>query len=129
MEAALQVKAAQWDGQEVNYQQCIREKMDDIDVDADSVDAEILDSLRISNENFRHALQVCNPSSLRENFVEVPTVSWADVGGLEDVKAELAETIQYPVEHADKYKKFGMAASKGVLFYGPPGIILGLIFI
>jgi ATP-dependent 26S proteasome regulatory subunit len=44
-----------------------------------------------------------------------------DVGGLEDVKRELHETVQYPVEHAEKYVKFGMSPSKGVLFYGPPG--------
>lgn len=53
--------------------------------------------------------------------VEVPDVHWEDVGGLEDVKRELHETVQYPVEHADKYIKFGMNPSKGVLFYGPPG--------
>jgi transitional endoplasmic reticulum ATPase len=51
----------------------------------------------------------------------VPDVHWEDVGGLEDVKRELHETVQYPVEHADKYIKFGMNPSKGVLFYGPPG--------
>ena len=45
---------------------------------------------------------------------EVPTVSWADVGGLDDVKRELHETVQYPVEHADKFRKFGMPPSKGV---------------
>jgi transitional endoplasmic reticulum ATPase len=55
------------------------------------------------------------------NQVEVPDVHWEDVGGLEDVKRELHETVQYPVEHADKYIKFGMHPSKGVLFYGPPG--------
>ena len=53
--------------------------------------------------------------------VEVPDVTWDDVGGLEDVKRELAETIQYPVEYASKFEKFGMPPSKGVLFYGPPG--------
>jgi len=53
--------------------------------------------------------------------VEVPDVHWEDVGGLEDVKRELHETVQYPVEHADQYIKFGMSPSKGVLFYGPPG--------
>jgi transitional endoplasmic reticulum ATPase len=53
--------------------------------------------------------------------VEVPDVHWEDVGGLEEVKRELHETVQYPVEHAEKYIKFGMHPSKGVLFYGPPG--------
>lgn len=51
----------------------------------------------------------------------MPDCGWEDVGGLEDVKRELHETVQYPVEHADKYAKFGMKPSKGVLFFGPPG--------
>lgn len=101
--------------------QSIREKMHLIDVDADKIDAEVLDSIEITSEHFRHALSVTNPSALRENVVEVPNVSWEDVGGLEDVKKELYETIQYPVQHSDKFEKFGMQPSKGVLFYGPPG--------
>ena len=52
---------------------------------------------------------------------QVPNVSWEDIGGLENVKRELQEVVQYPVEHPEKFEKFGMAPSKGVLFYGPPG--------
>jgi transitional endoplasmic reticulum ATPase len=92
-----------------------------IDVDADTIPAEVLDSIEITNEDYRHALSVTNPSALRENVVEVPNTTWEDIGGLEDVKRELYETVQYPVEHADKFEKFGMQPSKGVLFYGPPG--------
>merc|ERR1711861_5536 len=62
-----------------------------------------------------------NPSSLRETVVEVPTTTWDDIGGLVDVKNELRELVQYPVEHPEKYEKFGMSPSRGVLFYGPPG--------
>jgi hypothetical protein len=51
----------------------------------------------------------------------VPNVTWEDIGGLETVKRELQETVQYPVEHPEKFEKYGMAPSKGVLFYGPPG--------
>ena len=65
--------------------------------------------------------QVSNPSALRETVVEVPNVTWDDIGGLEDVKRELQETVQYPVEFPEKFEKFGMAPSRGVLFYGPPG--------
>ncbi|KAJ7896547.1 P-loop containing nucleoside triphosphate hydrolase protein [Mycena leptocephala] len=81
--------------------QQIREKMDLIDLDEDTIDAEVLDSLG--------------------TVVEVPTVKWDDVGGLEKVKQELQETVQYPVEHPEKFLKYGMSPSKGVLFYGPPG--------
>ena len=70
----------------------------------------------------KHISHCCsNPSALRETVVEVPNVNWDDIGGLEGVKRELQEVVQYPVEHPEKFEKFGMAPSKGVLFYGPPG--------
>ena len=101
--------------------QCIREKMDVIDLDDDEIDAEVLDSMAVTQENFRTALGTSNPSALRETVVEVPNVSWDDIGGLENVKRELQEVVQYPVEFPEKFEKFGMSPSKGVLFYGPPG--------
>lgn len=99
----------------------VRRKLHLIDVYSDAVPPEVLNTIEITREDFRHAISVTNPSTLRESIVEVPSVSWADVGGLEGVKTELQETVQYPLEHADKFEKFGMQASKGVLFYGPPG--------
>lgn len=101
--------------------QQIREKMDLIDLEEDNIDAEVLGSLAVSQENFRWALKQSNPSALRETVVEVPNVSWTDIGGLENVKRELQELVQYPVEHPEKFLKFGMTPSRGVLFYGPPG--------
>ncbi|XVE79803.1 hypothetical protein DITRI_Ditri14bG0085400 [Diplodiscus trichospermus] len=101
--------------------QCIREKMDVIDLEDDSIDAEILNSMAVTNEHFQTALGTSNPSAPRETVVEVPNVSWEDIGGLENVKRELQETVQYPVEHPEKFEKFGMSPSKGVLFYDPPG--------
>jgi len=101
--------------------ECIRGKMGLIDFDRDQVDKKILDTIVVEGKHFDHAVGIVAPSSLRENQVEVPDVKWEDVGGLEDVKRELHETVQYPVEHAEKYIKFGMSPSKGVLFYGPPG--------
>lgn len=101
--------------------QCIREKMDLIDMDADTIDAAILESMAVTQEHFKHALGQTNPSSLRETVVEVPNVKWEDIGGLEEVKKNLQEMILYPIEHPDKFLKFGMTPSKGVLFYGPPG--------
>lgn len=129
--------------------QQIREKMDLIDLEDDQIDAEVLDALAVSQEDFRvslvssqfnrwlvytmylavlsvidsqWALSKSNPSALRETSVEVPNVTWSDVGGLESVKKELQELVQYPVEHPDQFLKFGMTPSKGVLFYGPPGL-------
>jgi transitional endoplasmic reticulum ATPase len=101
--------------------QQIREKMDLIDLEDDQIDAEVLNSLAVTMDNFRYAMGKSSPSALRETVVEVPNVSWEDVGGLENVKRELQELVQYPVEYPDKFLKFGMQPSKGVLFYGPPG--------
>ena len=101
--------------------QCIREKMGVIDLDDDEIDAEVLDSMAVSQEHFRQALNVSNPSALRETAVEVPNVTWEDIGGLEGVKRDLQEVVQYPVEFPEKFEKFGMQPSRGVLFYGPPG--------
>ncbi|KAK3805434.1 MAG: VCP protein [Linnemannia elongata] len=101
--------------------QQIREKMELFDLDDETIDAEVLNSLAVTMENFRYALGISNPSALRETVVEVPTTTWNDVGGLEKVKQELQETVQYPVEHPEKFLKFGMSPSRGVLFYGPPG--------
>merc|ERR1711887_3205 len=72
-------------------------------------------------DNFRFAMGATNPSALRETIVEVPNITWDDIGGLESVKRELQELVQYPVEHPEKFEKFGMSPSKGILFYGPPG--------
>lgn len=92
-----------------------------IDIDGDFIDAKILESMAVTQDHFKHALSNTNPSSLRETVVEVPDVKWEDIGGLEEVKKNLQEMILYPIEHPDKFHKFGMEPSKGVLFYGPPG--------
>jgi len=101
--------------------QCIREKMDIIDIEDEKIDAEVLDKMAVTQDHFKYALGNVNPSSLRETVVEVPNVTWADIGGLEGVKQQLQEMILFPIEHPDKFLKFGMKPSKGVLFYGPPG--------
>jgi len=100
---------------------CIREKMDLIDIEDDKIPVEVLDAMSVTMDHFRAALDQSNPSALRETVVEVPDVTWDDIGGLEKVKQELIEMVQYPVEHKDKYLKFGLKPSTGVLFYGPPG--------
>uniref|UniRef100_A0A9J8C8T2 Transitional endoplasmic reticulum ATPase n=1 Tax=Cyprinus carpio carpio TaxID=630221 RepID=A0A9J8C8T2_CYPCA len=101
--------------------QAIRKKMILIDLEDDSIDADLLNSLAVTMDDFKWALSQSNPSALRETLVEVPQVNWEDIGGLDEVKRELQELVQYPVEYPDKFLKFGMTPSRGVLFYGPPG--------
>ena len=101
--------------------QCIRENMDVIDWEDDSFDVEILNSLTVTNEHFQTAFRPSNPSALRETVVEVPNISWEDIGGLTNVKRELHKTGQYPMEHPEKFEKFSMSHLKRILFYGPLG--------
>lgn len=102
--------------------ECIRSNIVNFDVDSDEpISDEVLNQMVVTNDHFMHALSVCDPSTLRENKVEVPDVKWEDIGGLEDTKRDLQEMVRYPIEHRGLFEKFGMEASRGVLFYGPPG--------
>ena len=102
--------------------QQIREKANLIDLGEDIIDANAIDSLSVTMENFRFALGRSKPSALREvGDVELPIVRWDDIGGLENVKRELTEFIQYPLEHSERFLKFGMSPPRGVLLYGLPG--------
>ena len=102
--------------------QCIRSNLGNMDVDSeDPIPDEVLDMLEVTTEHMNHALSVCDPSTLRDNKIEVPNVKWEDIGGLEETKRELQEMVRYPIEHRHLFERFGMQASRGVLFYGPPG--------
>lgn len=102
--------------------QCIRSNIVNMDINSeDPIPDETLDILEVSNEHMSHALSICDPSTLRDNKVEVPNVKWEDIGGLEETKRELQEMVRYPIEHRHLFERFGMQASRGVLFYGPPG--------
>jgi transitional endoplasmic reticulum ATPase len=72
-------------------------------------------------DNFLEALKEIEPSAIREVFVEVPDVRWSDVGGLEDIKQELKEAIEWPLKYPDVFKKANTNPSKGILLYGKPG--------
>jgi transitional endoplasmic reticulum ATPase len=72
-------------------------------------------------DDFKEALKGIEPSAMREVLVEVPKVSWEDVGGLDDIKREVVEAVEWPLRYPQKFKKFGIKPPKGVLLYGPPG--------
>ena len=77
--------------------------------------------IEVTDRDFRRALTGVEPSALREVFVEVPDVSWDDVGGLEDVEKRLRQTVQWPLEHPEAYDRVDLTPAKGLLLYGPPG--------
>ena len=93
----------------------------ELNLDEDEIDAETLERLQVTENDFKEALKGIEPSALREVFVEVPDITWEDVGGLEGTKERLRETIQWPLEYPEVFEQMDMQAAKGVLMYGPPG--------
>ena len=92
-----------------------------LDLESDEIDADVLNSIQVTENDLKQALKGIEPSALREVFVEVPDVTWDEVGGLETTKERLRETIQWPLEYPEVFDQLDMAAAKGVLMYGPPG--------
>jgi len=99
----------------------LRRVRPDIDLEADEIDAELLESIRVTESDFKAALKGIEPSALREVFVEVPDVTWDRVGGLDDTKERLRETIQWPLDYPEVFESMDLQSAKGVLLYGPPG--------
>ena len=93
----------------------------ELDLEQDEIDAEILESMSVTRADFKDALKGITPSAMREVFVEVPDTTWESVGGLEDTKERLRETIQWPLDYPEVFQAMDMEAAKGVLLYGPPG--------
>jgi transitional endoplasmic reticulum ATPase len=92
----------------------------DLDVSED-IPTEIVESLRVTKEDFKAALQKIEPSAMREVFVEVAEVHWDDVGGLEDVKQSLIEAVEWPLQYPEAFAAVGVRPPRGILLYGLPG--------
>ncbi len=99
----------------------LRRILPEIDLDEPTIPKEILDRLVVQRIDFEAALREIQPSALREIMVEVPKVTWDDIGGLEDVKQLLIEAVEWPLRYASNFKRLGINAPKGILLYGPPG--------
>jgi len=87
----------------------------------EGVPVQVLEQLRVTRLDFEEALRIVQPSALREIMIEVPNVTWNDIGGLESVKMLLREAVEWPLRYADSFRRIGVEAPKGVLLYGPPG--------
>ena len=99
----------------------LRRYLPEIDLDK-PIPTEILEKMQVTDDDFREALKAIEPSSLREVTVEVPNITWGDIGGLESVKSELRESVELPLLKPEVFKKLGIRAAKGFLLYGPPGV-------
>ncbi len=99
----------------------LRRILPDIDLQQEKISAEILQKIKISEDDFKEALKEVRPSALREVLVQIPNVTWEDVGGLDSLKEELKEAIEWPLKHKDAFQYVNVTSPKGVLLYGPPG--------
>jgi len=82
---------------------------------------EVLEKLTVTDNDFMAALKFVRPSALREVLIENPNIKWEDIGGLEKVKQELKEAVEWPLKNPDSFKRLGIKPPKGILLYGPPG--------
>lgn len=82
---------------------------------------DILNKLKVTKDDFQNALKMVEPSAMREVLVEIPTVTWKDVGGLEGVKESLKEMVEWPLKNPKAFDRMGIKPPKGILLYGPPG--------
>ena len=99
----------------------LRRILPEIDLDEDKISAEILQKIEITSEDFRDALKEVRPSALREVQVQIPNVSWDDVGGLDELKEELREAVEWPIKHKEAFDYVDVETPKGILLHGPPG--------
>ncbi|NOQ44526.1 MAG: CDC48 family AAA ATPase [Nitrosopumilus sp.] len=99
----------------------LRRILPEIDLDEDKISTEILQKIEITGEDFLDALKEVRPSALREVQVQIPNVSWDDVGGLAELKEELREAIEWPIKYKEAFDYVDVATPKGILLHGPPG--------
>jgi len=100
---------------------CLRRLMPAIDFSSGQIPYETLKTLEVRMADFEGALCEVEPSAIREVFVEIPNVGWEDVGGLDEVKKRLIESVEWPLLHAEVFARAGVRPPKGILLTGPPG--------
>ena len=98
----------------------LKRALPDLDVKED-IPAEVLENLRVTEDDFYAALKKIEPSALREVFVEVSEVHWRDVGGLDEAKQALTESVEWPLKYPEAFESTGIRPPRGILLYGPPG--------
>jgi transitional endoplasmic reticulum ATPase len=98
----------------------LRRYLPEIDLEK-PIPIELLEKMEVTLDDFKNAHRGIEPSALREFFVEIPKISWGDVGGLEDVKQSLKEAVEWPLSQPEVFKRMGIHAPRGILLYGPPG--------
>ena len=99
----------------------LRRYLPEIDLDEEDIPPSLIDRMIVKREDFRSALNEVEPSAMREVLVELPKITWDDVGGLESPQEQVKEAVEWPLTTPEKFDRMGVEAPKGVLLYGPPG--------
>ncbi|WP_144796322.1 CDC48 family AAA ATPase [Halorubrum depositum] len=99
----------------------LRRYLPEIDLDDEEVPPSLIDRMIVKRDDFSGALTEVEPSAMREVLVELPKISWDDVGGLSDAQEQVQESVEWPLTSPEKFDRMGVDAPKGVLLYGPPG--------
>jgi len=99
----------------------LRRYLPEIDIEQERIPTEVLEKMVVTKADFLAAFKEITPSGLREIEVEVPEVHWDDIGGLENVKQELREVVEWPLKYPNTFKRLGIEPPKGILLFGPPG--------
>ena len=99
----------------------LRRYLPQINLEEERVPPSVLEKMEIKMEDFLNAYKEITPTAMREVYIEVPTVHWNDIGGLQEVKQELNEAVEWPIKNPEIFKRLGINPPKGILLYGPPG--------
>ena len=99
----------------------LRRVLPDLKLEEDKLTPEFLNKLQVTNDDFQNALRDIMPSAMREVYIETPDVRWADIGGLDAIKKELQEAVEWPMKYPDLYNTIGYSMPKGILLFGPSG--------
>jgi len=99
----------------------LRRYLPEIDIEQEKIPVEVLEKMVVTMEDFISAFKEITPSGLREIQVEIPEVHWEDIGGLDSLKQELREVVEWPLKYPNSFKRIGVQPPKGVLLFGPPG--------
>jgi transitional endoplasmic reticulum ATPase len=100
---------------------CLRRLLPELNLEDEKLAPEVLDKLIITRSDFENAIKDVMPSAMREVYLEPPDISWDDIGGLEEVKRELQEAVEWPMRYPNLYKELGHLIPKGILLHGPSG--------
>jgi transitional endoplasmic reticulum ATPase len=99
----------------------LRRYLPQINLEEERIPPAVLDKMEVKMDDFLNAYKEVTPTAMREVYIEVASVHWDEVGGLDDVKQHLKEAVEWPLKNPEIFSKLGIKPPKGILLYGPPG--------